>query len=75
MDYREKAAAAGRIPTNHLRRELGLTDKEILTGRMIGKLFTIKWIIRMICLDRSIRPLFLNGYTYDTQVWNGFLWN
>ena len=37
MDYREKAAAAGRIPTNHLRRELGLTDKEILTGRMIGK--------------------------------------
>ena len=39
VDYREKAAAAGRIPTNHLRRELGLTDKEILTGRMIGKLF------------------------------------
>ena len=37
VDYREKAAAAGRIPTNHLRRELGLTDREILTGRMIGK--------------------------------------
>jgi polyribonucleotide nucleotidyltransferase len=36
VDYREKAAAAGRIPTNHLRRELGLTDHEILTGRMIG---------------------------------------
>ncbi|UJR15373.1 hypothetical protein I4U23_002321 [Adineta vaga] len=53
VDYREKAAAAGRIPTNHLRRELGLTDHEILTGRMI---------------DRSIRPLFLNGYTYDTQL-------
>ncbi|CAF0983900.1 unnamed protein product [Adineta steineri] len=53
VDYREKAAAAGRIPTNHLRRELGLTDHEILTGRMI---------------DRSIRPLFLNGYVYDTQV-------
>ncbi|CAF3353393.1 unnamed protein product [Rotaria socialis] len=53
VDYREKAAAAGRIPTNHLRRELGLTDREILTGRMI---------------DRSIRPLFLNGYVYDTQI-------
>ncbi|CAF4230227.1 unnamed protein product, partial [Rotaria sordida] len=51
--YREKAAAAGRIPTNYLRKELGLTDHEILTGRMI---------------DRSIRPLFLNGYVYDTQV-------
>lgn len=37
VDYREKAAAAGRIPTNYLRRELGLTDHEILTGRMIGK--------------------------------------
>ncbi|CAF3657770.1 unnamed protein product [Rotaria sp. Silwood1] len=53
VDYREKAAAAGRIPTNYLRRELGLTDHEILTGRMI---------------DRSIRPLFLNGYVYDTQI-------
>ncbi|CAF0909867.1 unnamed protein product [Rotaria sordida] len=53
VDYREKAAAAGRIPTNYLRKELGLTDHEILTGRMI---------------DRSIRPLFLNGYVYDTQV-------
>ncbi|CAF4278376.1 unnamed protein product [Rotaria sp. Silwood2] len=53
VDYREKAAAAGRIPTNYLRREIGLTDHEILTGRMI---------------DRSIRPLFLNGYVYDTQV-------
>ena len=36
VDYRQKAAAAGRIPTNHLRRELGPTDNEILTGRMIG---------------------------------------
>ena len=36
VDYRQKAAAAGRIPTNHLRRELGATDQEILTSRMIG---------------------------------------
>ncbi|KAG9510909.1 Polyribonucleotide nucleotidyltransferase 1, mitochondrial [Fragariocoptes setiger] len=38
---------------NHFRRELGPSEKEILTGRMI---------------DRSIRPLFPKGYTYDTQI-------
>ncbi|XP_017288428.1 polyribonucleotide nucleotidyltransferase 1, mitochondrial [Kryptolebias marmoratus] len=53
VDYRQKAAAAGRIPTNHLRRELGTTDNEILTSRLI---------------DRSIRPLFPAGYFYDTQI-------
>ncbi|KAL8185102.1 UNVERIFIED_CONTAM: Polyribonucleotide nucleotidyltransferase 1, mitochondrial [Gekko kuhli] len=53
VDYRQKAAAAGRIPTNYLRRELGSTDKEILTSRVI---------------DRSIRPLFPAGYYYDTQI-------
>ncbi|XP_078466166.1 polyribonucleotide nucleotidyltransferase 1, mitochondrial [Lampetra fluviatilis] len=53
VDYKQKAAAAGRIPTNHLRRELGTTDLEILTSRVI---------------DRSIRPLFPAGYFYDTQV-------
>uniref|UniRef100_A0A493U481 polyribonucleotide nucleotidyltransferase n=1 Tax=Anas platyrhynchos platyrhynchos TaxID=8840 RepID=A0A493U481_ANAPP len=53
VDYRQKAAAAGRIPTNYLRRELGTTDKEILTSRVI---------------DRSIRPLFPVGYFYDTQI-------
>ncbi|XP_065563660.1 polyribonucleotide nucleotidyltransferase 1, mitochondrial-like isoform X2 [Artemia franciscana] len=53
VDYRQKAAAAGRIPTNFLRRELGATEKEILTSRMI---------------DRSLRPLFPVGYFYETQV-------
>ena len=43
VDYRQKAAAAGRIPTNFLRRELGPSEKEILTARII---------------DRSVRPLF-----------------
>jgi len=38
IDYRQKAAAAGRIPTNYLRRELGPTDTEILTSRMIGQI-------------------------------------
>lgn len=53
VDYRQKAAAAGRIPTNYLRRELGPTDKEILTSRMI---------------DRSLRPLFPAGFTSETQL-------
>lgn len=35
VDYRQKAAAAGRIPTHHLRREIGLSEKEILTSRII----------------------------------------
>ncbi len=43
VDYRQKSAAAGRIPTNFLRREMGATDREILTSRVI---------------DRSVRPLF-----------------
>lgn len=53
VDYRQKAAAAGRIPTNFLRRELGPTEKEILTSRVI---------------DRSVRPLFPPGYFYNTQL-------
>lgn len=53
VDYRQKAAAAGRIPTNFLRRELGPTEHEILTSRVI---------------DRSIRPLFPVGFHYDTHV-------
>jgi len=53
VDYKQKAAAAGRIPTNFLRRELGPSEKEILTSRLI---------------DRSLRPLFPNGYYCETQV-------
>ncbi|XP_047034048.1 polyribonucleotide nucleotidyltransferase 1, mitochondrial [Helicoverpa zea] len=53
VDYRQKAAAAGRIPTNFLRRELGPTEREILTSRLI---------------DRSLRPLFPSNYFYDTQI-------
>nr|XP_009491666.1 PREDICTED: polyribonucleotide nucleotidyltransferase 1, mitochondrial [Pelecanus crispus] len=53
VDYRQKAAAAGRIPTNYLRRELGSTDKEILTSRVIG---------------RSVNQTKKVGYFYDTQI-------
>src|SRR5881275_2731835 len=53
VDYREKAAAAGRFPGGYFKREGRPTEKEILTCRMI---------------DRPIRPLFPQGYFYDTQV-------
>ncbi|KAJ8928180.1 hypothetical protein NQ314_019242 [Rhamnusium bicolor] len=53
VDYRQKSAAAGRIPTNFFRRELGPSEKEILTSRLI---------------DRSLRPLFPNNFHYETQV-------
>lgn len=53
VDYRQKSAAAGRIPTNFLRRELGPNEKEVLTSRLI---------------DRSLRPLFNAGFNYETQL-------
>lgn len=53
VDYRQKAAAAGRIPMTHLRRDIGITERETLTGRMI---------------DRSIRPMFTKGFTTETQL-------
>ena len=53
VDYQEKFAAAGRIPGNFFRRESKLSDYEVLTSRLV---------------DRAIRPLFPDGYMYDTQV-------
>lgn len=53
VDYRQKSAAAGRIPTNFLRRELGATEREILTSRLI---------------DRSLRPLFNEHFNFETQI-------
>lgn len=53
VDYRQKSAAAGRIPTNFFRRELGPSEREILTSRLI---------------DRSLRPLFPENFNNETQV-------
>ncbi|CAD1471875.1 unnamed protein product, partial [Heterotrigona itama] len=53
VNYRQKASAIGRIPTNFLRREIGYTDHEILISRII---------------DRSLRPLFNAEYCYETQI-------
>lgn len=53
VDFRQKYAAAGRIPTNFLRRELGVSEREILSSRLI---------------DRSVRPLFPAQFTCETQL-------
>src|SRR6201987_1335587 len=52
-DYREKAAAAGKFPGGYFKREGRPTEKETLTARII---------------DRPLRPLFPQGYFYDTQI-------
>jgi polyribonucleotide nucleotidyltransferase len=53
VDYREKAAAAGKFPGGYFKREGRPAEKETLTSRMI---------------DRPLRPLFPQGYFYDTQI-------
>src|SRR5208283_5536381 len=53
VDYREKAAAAGKFPGGYFKREGRPSEKETLTSRMT---------------DRPLRPLFSKGYFYDTQV-------
>jgi len=53
VDYQEKAYSAGKIPGGFFKREGRQSEKEILTSRLI---------------DRPIRPLFPDGYYFDTQV-------
>lgn len=53
VDFQEKYAGAGRIPGNFFRREGRLGTMEILNSRLV---------------DRAIRPLFPDGYMYETQI-------
>ena len=53
VDYQEKAYAAGKIPGGYFKREGRPAEKEVLTSRLI---------------DRPIRPLFPEGYYFETQV-------
>jgi len=54
VEYQEKIYAAGRIPGNYFRREVGRpSEKETLTARLI---------------DRPIRPLFPKDFHYETQI-------
>ncbi len=53
VEYREKSYAAGKIPGGFFKREGRPSEKEILSARQI---------------DRSIRPLFPDGFMHETQV-------
>ncbi|KXK03660.1 MAG: polyribonucleotide nucleotidyltransferase [Acidobacteria bacterium OLB17] len=53
VEYRENSFAAGRIPGNYFRREGRPNEKEVLTCRLI---------------DRPVRPLFADGYRFETQI-------
>jgi polyribonucleotide nucleotidyltransferase len=53
VDYVEKTSAAGKIPGGFFKREGRLSDREVLVSRFI---------------DRSIRPLFADGYRDETQI-------
>src|SRR5215831_3229349 len=53
VDYREYTYASGRIPGGFFKREGKPPEKEILTSRLI---------------DRPIRPLFPEGWRYETQI-------
>jgi polyribonucleotide nucleotidyltransferase len=54
VDYREKMYAAGRIPGGFFKREGRPTEKEILSARIT---------------DRSLRPLFPEGFNAEIQVY------
>jgi polyribonucleotide nucleotidyltransferase len=53
VDYREYTYAAGKIPGGFIKREGRLSEKEVLTCRLI---------------DRPIRPLFPEGFMIETQI-------
>ena len=53
VDFVEKTSAAGKIPGGFFKREGRLSDREVLVSRFI---------------DRSIRPLFADGYNDETQI-------
>jgi polyribonucleotide nucleotidyltransferase len=53
VEYREKAASAGKIPGGFLKREARPSEKEVLSARLI---------------DRPIRPMFPDWFQSETQV-------
>src|SRR6266508_3191628 len=53
VDYREYTYASGRIPGGFFKREGKPAEKETLTSR---------------CIDRPTRPLFPDGWRYETQI-------
>ncbi|HTR76807.1 MAG TPA: polyribonucleotide nucleotidyltransferase, partial [Gemmatimonadaceae bacterium] len=54
VEYKERTYAAGKIPGGYIKREARPSDAEILSARII---------------DRSIRPLFPEGFKNEVQVY------
>src|SRR6201987_1776006 len=53
VDYREYTYAGGRFPGGFIKREGRMSEKEVLTSRQI---------------DRPVRPMFAEGFKWETQV-------
>ncbi len=53
VEYREKFYAAGKIPGGFFKREGAPQEKEVLSARLV---------------DRTLRPLFPDGFFHETQV-------
>jgi polyribonucleotide nucleotidyltransferase len=53
VEFRERAAAAGKIPGGYFKREARPSEKEILSARLI---------------DRPIRPMFPKDWRVETQI-------
>ncbi len=54
VEYQEMSYAGGKIPRNYFRRNMGRpSEKETLTARL---------------MDRPLRPLFPENWTYETQI-------
>ncbi|MBM4378902.1 MAG: polyribonucleotide nucleotidyltransferase [Deltaproteobacteria bacterium] len=53
VEFKENLYAAGKIPGSYFKREGRLTEKETLVSRLV---------------DRACRPLFPDGYAYETQI-------
>ena len=53
VEFREKTAAAGKIPGGYFKREARPSEKEILSARLI---------------DRPIRPMFPKTWRFETQI-------
>ena len=53
VEYKEKFAAAGRVPGGFLKREMRPADREILVCRLV---------------DRVLRPMFPDNYHSETQI-------
>ncbi|MDX1440543.1 MAG: polyribonucleotide nucleotidyltransferase, partial [Rubricoccaceae bacterium] len=58
VDYRERYSASGSFPGGFMKREARPTDKEVLSSRLI---------------DRTLRPLFPDGFINEVQVLNFLL--